>query len=291
MRFSLPCEQSVGMVQTGVLAVPAGAGDVLVVDDPLLTVFPLAFLAVGLATVAKAVPRYRRAVTFWRSDPIDAGDARRAEGVVELEGTVVADGDVLDGTLCGDDCVVVDYEIKEFKPWSDRLVTVEDDTETVPFALEDHTGRVAIDPAGAELSVPDEAAVEIDPDDPLRPQLESADPDDVTDGTISYSTHGLLTRYRSWGRQWYREHPLRPGDEVHVYGPVTTDATDEEWGSGVDATVSADAGEGQFVVSRGDESSAIRWSLGGAAILSAFGLAAIVVGVALGLDLFVTDVF
>lgn len=155
---------------------------------------------------------------IWSNEPIPAGELHLEDGVVEVQGTAepvvvedVATDDPVEvtvpGRYSGIDSLAYTWEKKRKKrdigsddDNSDSWSTVVEGEEAVPFYVADDTGRVAVDPEAATLS--------------LKPELENK---------------------RRTGRYRVREYEgrLRPGDTVHVYGHKQHAAeADERLGEG-----------------------------------------------------------
>lgn len=137
------------------------------------------------------------AVRIGISDPITATDVHTTDGAVEVEGTaepVVIGGETtsddvevtLTAPASGEDCVAYTWEKQEQErstTGDDRTSwqTTGEDEDAVPFYVADESGRVAVDPTDATLS--------------LDRSLER-------EGFDSREYEGRL----------------HPGDDVHVYG-------------------------------------------------------------------------
>lgn len=172
------------------------------------------------------------------------------EGLVELEGTVVApESAPLTAPLTGEDAVLVDWEV----------VTEDGDDESpddrkagrhaVAFSLEDDHGRVRIDPSNVESThisgantttshQMDGTTLDEDLLDRVRAFDDDVRPDDDAFSRQSSEQMAFGARDHdemdAHGRR-YVQRVLRPGDDVYVLGTATSQ------------------GNGEFVVHRGDD--------------------------------------
>lgn len=82
-----------------------------------------------------------------------------AMGLVEIVGEAVPTGETLQSPFSDHECVYYRYEIEEYRRTGKRhaWVTVMQRSLGVPFFLQDDTGRVLIDPTGAEVDIPQDA--------------------------------------------------------------------------------------------------------------------------------------
>jgi hypothetical protein len=79
-----------------------------------------------------------------------------AMGLVEISGRAVRYGDkIITSPFSKKDCVYYKYLIEEYRKSgkSSRWVTLDQDTKSVCFSVEDDTGMVLVDPKGAETNV------------------------------------------------------------------------------------------------------------------------------------------
>jgi hypothetical protein len=180
------------------------------------------------------------------NEAVGAGDAHREAGVVEAEGTAASLGDTLAGTYSDEPALAQKRhrERREEETDDDGATatswrTVDRGADAVPFLVGDETGSVAVDPAGASLS-------------------------------IGESRLGHANRQ-------YREYEGRigPGDSVYVYGRLR-EADDPADAPGERRTYVGDGDEvREFVVSdTGQLGTVFRYVLQGA-LLSSVGVALI----------------
>lgn len=185
-----------------------------------LLAFGLAVLAAGGVMVSVGLDRVRTARTLRASGPIPIGDVPGADELVEFEGTARSTGETLEAPLSGESCLAYTVQSRtQDGSTADATWRVDGQaTASVPFAVEDDSDRVAVDPTNAVLS------------------LDGWDPDatDWTDRTILSA--GSIERLHATGlpddgpasetvRQ-YREFRLGPGGDVHVFGGSVADSSD-----------------------------------------------------------------
>lgn len=215
----------------------------------------------------------RRGYTLWRSDPTPVEDARTVEGLVELEGKVVPAGERLEAPFTGTDCLAYRWRVETRRRSGDnnRWVHVASGDESVPFRLEDDSGRILVDPEGAELSIGISDTTNVGRGETAEGRiaafLESVD---VEPGKGGERNLGPLT-VETGDRRRYREGRIEPGDTVYVYGPVERDFTVADDADDVTAAIRDEADDGLFLVSDADESSTVRRFLWKGIALSAFG--------------------
>lgn len=152
----------------------------------------------GLYLLYRGFTYLSRGWTIWRNDPVDAGSVHLESGIVEVQGEVeLIDGQVLSSKYTNRQTVAYDYKLeeKQRKRTTDgadewEWKTVDSGSVANPFYVADETGRVAVDPDGATVTLDSE-------------------------------------RVSSHHRERQYEGRLEPGDHVHVYGQKR-EATDGE---------------------------------------------------------------
>jgi hypothetical protein len=79
-----------------------------------------------------------------------------AMGLVEVKGDVQLAEEYFESPFSKQKCVFYNYKIQEYRGGKHkRWVTVNKKVESVPFHLEDATGKVLVDPIGFEVDVPE----------------------------------------------------------------------------------------------------------------------------------------
>jgi hypothetical protein len=106
---------------------------------------------------------FRDGFDIWSNDPVDAASVRNESGVVEVSGTAQSLNGTVTAPYSNEDCLAYTYARKErhedhhhdeednTPDWR----TVESGGDNVPFVVEDDSGRVAVDPEGADISMED----------------------------------------------------------------------------------------------------------------------------------------
>jgi hypothetical protein len=126
------------------------------------------------------------------------------------------------------------------------------------FVIGDGGARVVVDPNEADLDITGhmgERVLTVDSGESL--------PTNVCDRLVSLD--GLDVEFdtdpETWDREsdrvTYREARLEPGTPVHIDG-ATVESVSDEWGSAIDASVSASDTDGRFLISEGTESDVVR---------------------------------
>jgi hypothetical protein len=211
--------------------------------------FSALFGLVGLGAVGYGMLQLSRAYRIWSNDPIPAAEVHTETGVVELEGTATE----LEGTTTSKytttDCLAYSYEKKKRRhdpdpDDTDDWHTVDSGGDRVPFLVTDETGTVAVDPAGADLSINQDRI------------------------SSSYNTRTYESR-------------LDCGEQVHVYGHKH-EAVEEGEQLGDHRIYVGDEAETMFRISDTSETRAILRLVGSGLVLGVVGVVFFAVGVGVG---------
>jgi len=147
-----------------------------------------------------------------------------AMGLVEIFGEVVPmQRIVLKSPLSNNDCVYYKYAIEEHRGSGkhSRWVTIRSGEDRVHFSLQDETGKVLVDPSGAEIDIPLDfefnSGFMKDPPDSVKQFLEN-------NGMSFEGFLGLNKTMR------YREYLIAPKDKLYIMGtagdnPLVEEAT------------------------------------------------------------------
>lgn len=190
--------------------------------NPLLYVGSLLLVAgTGLLVWALANVRgYRRLRTAAGPDAVHA-----APGRVAVSGTVEA-AETVTGPFSGDDVVCVEARITEDAPETrNGTDLVHEETTRLPFSLVDPTGRVDVDPTGANLRLTPDVWAEVSPDDEIpqatRRYLAERGLHRVgeSDGSVSHQLAGPSSL------RTYAERNLAVGDDAVVVGTARRDGS------------------------------------------------------------------
>lgn len=211
--------------------------------------------------------RLRTTYHILRNDPLDVHSVNGHRGPVEVEGQAVPDEDrgTVTAPFTGATCLAYTYEVEELRSSGKNSSwhTLDEGQAGVDFLVDDGTGRVRVDPQGADIRL-DGDSVTVSPGDELPDRLaryvESTEAVDKQDGTVNL----LVTEVNTGNKQRFTERRLDVGETVYVYGQATRGPS-TGWGSSV---VDAVIGDGNaiptFVVSDTDErGTAWRFARGG----------------------------
>ncbi|WP_436347754.1 hypothetical protein [Natronorubrum sp. FCH18a] len=238
-----------------------------------VALFGLAFLGVGLSIASIGAGRIRTARVLREAGPTALRDVPTASGLVEFEGTArTADEGTLEAPISGASCLAYTVRARSRVDGTggggtdsvgdpaagtsandgaadDEQWTVDGGAAaSVPFAVEDGTDRVAVDPTNAVLSLDDwEASQQVwtDGADLERDELERLDAAGLPGVDGEADDDSSEFRHRQ-----YRERRLDPGADVHVFGGSVVDSSRDERASGRPVTV---AGDDWFEISAGGQ--------------------------------------
>lgn len=151
------------------------------------------------------------------------------EGPIELHGTARTADEAFAGPFTGEECLICETAVEEYR-WSFRhggtWKGLASDFRSVPFLLEDDSGRVLVDPRNADVRMGSDA-VRIDVDGGSEPPrwvgryIEENDRISCENRRLDLGPFSIPTG----ADRRYTERRLRPGDEVYVLGrarPRTT---------------------------------------------------------------------
>ncbi len=204
------------------VSVPLQSGDT---QTLILGVGGIALGVYILANTGGVVTLFR---SLLESEVTPAGEVHRDTGVVELEGEAQPIDDTVESPHTETECLLYDYNktrITERDHDSDTIDESRDrdhldhQHDHVPFRIEDESGSVAVDPAGANLSV---------------------DRDDAGGHKKSTDQRIKIT-----------EHRIDVGETVHVWGQSQSN------GDGPDDIYVGDGRDVQFRVGTGDRTEAV----------------------------------
>lgn len=169
----------------------------------------LLFLGVGIGFFFWGFMRLRRKRLI---ENIPTSTVRSlAMGLVELSGRAQFKGDPLTSPLTGNSCVYYQYRIERYRRSrkSGSWVTIaRGDSVAVPFYLQDDTGRVLIDPRGAEIILPVDFLFETGWGDMVPANL-----------TAFMQKHGIhYAGFFGSPRLRFREWFIRPDENIYAIG-------------------------------------------------------------------------
>jgi len=220
---------------------------------PLLVA--LVLLAVGGYLLYAGGSSLRTVGHILRNDPVPVRELHGHTGPVEVEGTArTADGETVTAPFTGTPCLAYTYEVEELRSTgkSSSWRTLDEGMAGVDFVVEDDTGRVRVDPEGAEIRLGDHT-LRVGPGDELPERLaryvEQAEDIEKQDGSVDLG----ITELHLGNEQRFTERRLDRGESVYVFGQAARGPS-TGWGSDpVDAVVSDGPGTPVFVVSDTDE--------------------------------------
>jgi len=222
----------------------------------IAAVVALAFLGVGGYLAYSGGRELWAIYHVLRNDPVPVRELQGREGPVEIEGTAASDDDAgtVTAPFTGAECLAYEYEVEELRSSGKNSSwrTLEEGSGGATFVVEDDTGRVRVDPEGADIRLEDHTT-KVSPGEELPEELaayvESTDEVEKQDGTVDL----LVTELHVGNEQRFTERRLDPGEGVYVYGEARR-APSTEWGSAlVDVVVEDGEAAPVFVVSDTDE--------------------------------------
>jgi len=135
----------------------------LVANDPII--FALIAAPVGAYYFIKGFREWSHYNTIINT-PTSKVEAIAA-GFVEVYGEALAKGEYLISPFCGEECVFYKYTVEEYRhhgKHSSWDVIRRGQTEA-PFLVQDETGKIEVDPKGAEFEVTDRRQYRVNPGD------------------------------------------------------------------------------------------------------------------------------
>ncbi|AGB36234.1 GIDE domain-containing protein [Natronococcus occultus] len=233
---------------------------------PLLVLGGFVVLSIGLS-------KLRPAYHVYRGETDDVVAVERAEGPVELAGTVSPIDDPLRAPLTGTAALAYEYEVEELQSSgkSSSWNTVDEGRAATPFRLEDATASVRVEPAGAELALSTDTTIEVDGGEPEPEPIREflAHESDLESENTSLDLK--VVELATGNDRRYHERRLEPGGEAYVFGQSSYDVDARETMRDVSAVVSDGDGTPAFVVSDSSQDGTARllatrqlpWLVGG----------------------------
>ncbi len=149
-----------------------------------------------------------------------------AMGPVEVNGSVSAsEQGILKGPFTGQDCVYYKYKIEEYRRSgkNSHWVTIKKGEESRPFYVQDNTGKVLVDPKGANIDIPkdyfSQSSIGKSPERVVSVFLKA--------NNMKASFFGINKNMR------YTEYNIAPSDKLYVLGtagdnPFVEEATAQQ---------------------------------------------------------------
>ena len=213
---------------------------------------------VAVAFLADGVRHGHRAFRVYRNEPFNVASAANASGVVEVEGTVEPHEVTLVPPFSGEECVICQYEVEEYRSSgkSSHWETVHSGGGRRPFVLADGSDRLLVEPERASLALDEAAVIRVDagdrPPERIRRWIGERPEVDSEEGRWDLGPLSIATG----NDRRYTERRLDPGEPVHVYG-VTEYRRWSDAGGTVNAVL-RDDGAPFFRVTDGSEREAVR---------------------------------
>lgn len=210
------------------------AGQVVVAILGLLVVVCLALLVYGVLEL-------RLAWRVLRENPDSVLNAPNG-GSVELVGTAEPGEKTLASPFTDTECLLYEYEVDEERHSNQgrSWATIASGTRLLPFRLEDDTGSVLVEPAGADLRLGRESTIRVDggerPPEAIAGFIERDDRVDDQDRSIDLK----LFEVQTGKDRRYVERRLDVGETVHVLGTARFDTSAARGSGHVNAVVGID---------------------------------------------------
>lgn len=209
------------------VAVP---GVTLPTDLGAIAMLAVAFL-VGIAAFGYALTELWTAYRMYATETNTVASVANRPGTVEIEGTVRPVGDPLTAPFTDAECVVYEYTIEALRRDHDDggtdWETIDSGGERVPFRIEDDTGSVLVEPAGADLR--------LDAQRVFRARPGEKPPSGVARFLSSVEIGGFTVNGGEDRR--YTERRLDSGERVYVLGPARHDPSVSEAAGEVNAVI------------------------------------------------------
>ncbi|MCL9812764.1 hypothetical protein [Natranaeroarchaeum aerophilus] len=232
------------------------------------------FMLIGVGAVFVGARALRRAVLFWRSEPVDVMEVAHGTGRTELEASAVPADETLTAPFTGTECLAYEYKVQRYRSSDNgsNWRTMHSDDERVQFLVEDETGSVVIESEDADLSLTSGDRITVGRDETAEGRiaefLETID--DVDPGEGASSDIGPIT-VSTGDKRRYVERRIDVGDTVHVYGQINDRPFE-----GPTGTVNAAIGDGPetplFHVADASASNSIQRQFAAGVAATVFGL-------------------
>jgi hypothetical protein len=215
----------------------------------------LGVLAVGSYFCYAGGRRLATVYHILRNDPLPVQALHGHRGPVEIVGRAdEGDDGTVEAPFTGSHCLAYTYEVEELRSRGkgQSWETLDDGMAGVDFVVDDGTGRVLVDPSGADISL-ESHSVTVPPGTELPERLArfvaANENVDAQDRVIDLK----VTQLEVGNKQRFTERRLDVGETVYVYGQATRGPS-VEWGSNlVDALVGDGDATPVFVISDTDE--------------------------------------
>jgi hypothetical protein len=141
-----------------------------------------------------------------------------AAGFVEVYGEAIPKGDYLRSPFSGEPCTFYKYTIEEYRSHgkSSSWDVIKKGQSNDPFLVQDETGKIEVDPTGAEFEVVDKKQFKVNPGDYTPPEITNfINTIGMSDNTPMFSL-GLI--HIGANPRRYTEYVIEKGQNVFVTG-------------------------------------------------------------------------
>lgn len=184
-------------------------------------------------------------------------------GLAEVAGEVKAADSILKSPLASKNCVYYAYTVEAFDKKSEEWNIVSEGTETLPFYVDDGTGKVFVDPEGADIAAETSLYYDSRSRKPLPPEIEK-----------SLAKLDVETENRKFS---FSEEAIVVGERIFVVGTASEEGRRDMFGRRL---MKIAKGKGWFYISDSPEKT----------VLADFGKAALF-GIACGIALIIASIF
>lgn len=211
--------------------------------------YSIATMLIGIAVIGYSYSRHKQRRLM--QDTATSEVESMAVGAVELTGTVEKAEETIPGLLTDESCVIVDYDVEEYR-WGDdgkEWITQDSGVLAEPFYLNDGTGRLLVDisdwTTDYEVSAANRTREEYE-DTAAQPPVVDAFVDEYTDEAPD-----------SEKQRRYTQKVLPVGAEAYVFGDAEladrVDCAIEPDDDAAELIVTEDADTELFLISDKDE--------------------------------------
>lgn len=246
--------------------------------------YGVALAFVGGIVLGYGLRELRPVYHILTNDPIPVQDLVYHSGPAEVEGTATPteEGKTVRTPFSDIDCLACEYEAQELRSSgkSNHWKTLDEGASAAPFLVEDATGSVRVDPAGATLKFEEQVVRVPGGEEPPETIAQYLRRSEEIDPQHEETLDLVVTELNVGNDQRFVERRLDVGESVYVYGDVER-APAGEWGSSlVDALLTR--GPTDILVVSDTSERGTAWRLGKKPLLWAVGgLAALLPGLGL----------
>lgn len=235
-------------------------------------------LLVGGLVFVYGIRQLRPVYHILTNDPVPVQELVYRDGPTETEGTATTtdEGETVRGPFSGIDCLACEYKVQELRSsgQSHHWKTLEEGVVAVPFLLDDETGTVRVEPAGATLAFEKQVVTVSGGDKPPETIANYIRQSEAVETQHDETIDLVVTELTVGNDQRFIERRLDVDESVYVYGDVERAPTGE-WGRDlVDAVLTHGATETMVISDTSERGTAWRlgkrplaWTVGGLVVL------------------------